>query len=48
VQRRIFWLLLLTTSLVMDITLPFAWSLALTLPLVIVCWWVAYRSGWFE
>jgi hypothetical protein len=48
VQRRIFWLLLLTTSLVMDVTLPFAWSLALTLPLVIVCWWVAYRSGWFE
>jgi len=48
VQRRIFWLLFFTTSLVLDFTLPILWGVLLTLPLAIACWWVAYRSGWFE
>lgn len=47
-QRKIFWLLFLTFGLLLDFTLPIVWSLALTLPLVVLCWWVAYRSGWFE
>jgi hypothetical protein len=48
VQRKIFWLLLITTSVVADVCLPFVWGLIATLPLVLLCWWVAYRSGWFE
>jgi hypothetical protein len=47
-QRKIFWLLFLSTGTLMDFTLPLVWGLVLTLPLAITCWWVAYRSGWFE
>jgi hypothetical protein len=46
-ERKVFWLLFITLGLLMDFTLPFVWSIALTVPLVAVCWWVAYRSGWF-
>jgi hypothetical protein len=47
-QRRIFWLLFVTLGLLMDFLLPLVWGLALSLPLAVVCWWIAYRSGWFE
>jgi len=47
-QRKIFWILFLTLGLLADFLLPFVWGLLLTLPLAILCWWIAYRSGWFE
>jgi hypothetical protein len=47
-ERKIFWLLFATLGLAADFMLPLYWSLALTLPLLIFCWWVAYRSGWFS
>jgi hypothetical protein len=47
-QRKVFWLLFITLGLVLDFTLPILWSVALTLPLLVLCWWIAYRSGWFE
>jgi hypothetical protein len=47
-QRKIFWLLFLTLGAVMDFVLPLVWGLVLSLPLLVLCWWVAYRSGWFE
>lgn len=47
-QRKIFWLLFIVSGLVLDLALPIYWSLALTLPLLVLCWWIAYRSGWFE
>jgi len=47
-QRKIFWLMFLTLGLLADFLLPWIWSLILTLPLLIFCWWLAYRSGWFE
>lgn len=47
-QRKIFWVMFLGVGLLLDFALPLVWGLVLTLPLVIVCWWVAYRSGWFE
>jgi hypothetical protein len=46
-ERRIFWLLFIILGLAMDFALPIWWSLALTLPLLVLCWWVAYKSGWF-
>jgi len=46
-ERKIFWLLFIVLSAAMDFTIPIWWSLALTLPLLIGCWWVAYKSGWF-
>ncbi len=47
-ERKIFWLLFIVLGLVMDVALPIWWSLALTLPLMVLSWWVAYRSGRFE
>jgi hypothetical protein len=35
-------------SLIADLTLPLMWSLILTVPLLILSWWVAFRSGWIE
>ncbi|HSM86425.1 MAG TPA: hypothetical protein VLT16_13415 [Candidatus Limnocylindrales bacterium] len=46
-ERKIFWLLFTISGLALDLLLPIYWSLALTLPLLVLCWWVAYRSGWF-
>ena len=47
-QRKIFWLVFIVLGLVADFTLPFLWSLILTLPIIVLSWWIAYRSGWFE
>jgi hypothetical protein len=47
-QRRIFWLSFIVLGAALDIALPWMWALVLNLPLVILCWWIAYRSGWFE
>jgi hypothetical protein len=47
-QRKIFWLLFIVLGAVLDIALPWMWALVLTFPLIILCWWIAYRSGWFE
>jgi hypothetical protein len=46
-ERKIFWMLFIVLGLVMDFTLPIWWSVALTLPLLVGCWWVAYKSEWF-
>jgi hypothetical protein len=48
VEKKIFWMLFIVLGLIMDVALPLWWSLALTLPLLVLCWWVAYRSGWFQ
>ncbi len=48
VQKKMFWLLFFVLGLVLDFSVPILWSLALTLPLLVLCWWIAYRSGWFE
>ncbi len=26
----------------------FMWSLILSIPLLLVSWWIVYRSGWIE
>jgi hypothetical protein len=48
VQRKAFWLIFISFSLIADFTLPLLWGLLATLPLVFLSWWIAYRSGWFE
>ena len=47
-EKKIFWMLFLILGTVMDFAVPLWWGLALTLPLRVLCWWVAYRSGWFS
>ena len=47
-QRKAFWMIFISLSLIADFTLPLLWGLLATLPLVLLSWWIAYRSGWFE
>jgi hypothetical protein len=46
-ERKMFWLTFTVLGLGVDIWLPLWWSLAATVPVFFVSWWVAYRSGWF-
>jgi hypothetical protein len=47
-DKKIFWLLFTVLGALMGILLPLWWNLAFTLPLLVLCWWVVYRSGWFS
>ena len=47
-QRKAFWMIFLSLSLIADFTLPLLWGLLATIPLVFLSWWMAYRSRWFE
>jgi len=48
-EKKIFWLLFTVLGVVMGLVLPSLWwNLVLTLPLLVLCWWVVYRSGWFD
>jgi len=46
-EKKIFWLLFTVLGLVADVVLPLGWAIAVTLPLLLLCWWIVYRSGWF-
>lgn len=47
VQKKMFWTIFIVLGLIADFTLPLLWSLILTIPLGVLSWWIAYRSGWF-
>jgi hypothetical protein len=47
-QKKVFWGLFIVLGLVADFTLPLLWAVLATLPIVVVSWWVAYRSQWFD
>jgi len=47
-QRRIFWIIAALLGLIADIALPLLWSVLAIIPIALISWWVAYRSGWFE
>jgi hypothetical protein len=47
VERRIFWMVFIVLGLIADIALPLWWALLATIPIVLIAWWVAYRSDWF-
>jgi hypothetical protein len=47
-QKKVFWIVFLSLSVVADVMLPLLWGLLATMPLVLLSWWIAYRSGWFE
>ena len=47
-QKKIFWTLFILLGLIADFMLPLVWSLIATLPILLLSWWVAYRSDWFE
>lgn len=47
-QRKIFWMSFLLLGFVADLVLPFVWSIVATIPIMFLCWWIAYRSDWFD
>jgi hypothetical protein len=46
-ERKVFWLVFIALGLIADFLLPLWWAVFATIPIVIVSWWVAYRSDWF-
>lgn len=46
-QKKIFWMVFAILGLVADIVLPLWWALLASIPIVLIAWWVAYRSEWF-
>jgi hypothetical protein len=47
VQKKIFWLLVTILGLAADVALPIWWAIGATIPIIMLSWWVAYRSDWF-
>ena len=47
-EKRIFWGLFLILSLIVDFVFPLMWSLLLTIPILFLSWWIAFRSNWFD
>jgi hypothetical protein len=46
-EKKVFWLSLALFGLIADLTLPLIWAALATVPIVVLSWWIAYRSGWF-
>jgi hypothetical protein len=46
-QRKVFWTAFSVLGLIADLTSPFWWALAATIPIMYASWWIAYRSDWF-
>jgi hypothetical protein len=45
-ERRIFWIVFIVLGLLADIVLPIWWALGATIPIIVLSWWIAYRSDW--
>jgi hypothetical protein len=46
-ERKMFWLTFAVLGLGADLVLPLWWAMGATVPIFVVSWWIAYRSGWF-
>jgi uncharacterized membrane protein len=46
-ERKVFWMLFIMLGLMADFILPLMWGVIATIPILILSWWVAYRSEWF-
>ena len=40
-------MLVIVLGLLADFVLPLGWGIAATVPIIVVSWWIAYRSDWF-
>ncbi len=45
-EKKLFWIIFVGLSLLADVFLPLLWGLVATVPIVILSWWLVYRSGW--
>jgi len=46
-ERKMFWIIFAVLGLVADLILPLWWALAASIPILVLSWWIAYRSEWF-
>lgn len=46
-QTKLFWTVFVLLGLLADFLLPFWWAFGVTIPILLIAWWVAYRSDWF-
>jgi hypothetical protein len=46
-QRKMFWLVAAAMSTLAGFVLPILWSLAALPPILVISWWIVYRSDWF-
>lgn len=47
-QRKVFWISFTALGLLADVILPLMWGILAAIPLLFLCWWLAYRSEWFD
>jgi uncharacterized membrane protein len=47
-QRKVFWISFTAFGLLADVILPLMWGIVCTIPILFLCWWLAYRSEWFD
>ncbi len=45
-EKKLFWMIFFVLSVIADFTLPLLWGLLATIPILLVSWWIVYRSGW--
>jgi hypothetical protein len=46
-ERKLFWLIFAILSVIADFVLPLWWALGATIPILVLSWWLVYRTGWF-
>ena len=47
-QKKIFWATFIILGLIADMVMPLMWSIIATIPILVLSWWIAYRSEWFD
>ncbi len=47
-QRKVFWISFSMLGLLADVIFPLMWGMIATIPILFFCWWLAYRTEWFE
>ena len=47
-QRKIFWVIFLGLDTIVGFMVPLVWGVILTIPIIVLSWWITYKSGWIE
>ena len=47
-QRKVFWILMILLGMIAGFALPMVWAVIAQLPIIVLSWWIAYRSEWFD
>ena len=47
-QRKVFWISFMLFGLIADLVLPLVWGIVCAFPILLLSWWIAYKSDWFD